>query len=724
MVKDVRNVANITNDSTATVDGYEFEPHYGVSRNSVRDALKEVLDDMVSHKSIHDWDRKLDITPFELLKAAVQTYLRQNESLSLNSLLSRTTVEEIVSIAGAHHRQPAIQQGDNIDGYLLFTKVCLQCQNSESASSACADLSTTPSSATMRRNESIKVLQGRVVFIEEQIVFMERAVLLILFSLYVRLQNEDYTFIHAFIERHLSLRSTFMLPRNWQLMSTPHGDSSRQKFYKRVTLSCHLVYLTSKSNSNSDADAAIIDRYSLFQLRQQSSQTPILKIFKASTSVLLTIVVPEESALRQEEMNLLSNPRGLWTVLVINCPLRLASKTVHEPSMHLTPVAQYVRGIACSVNTLRMNAEEIYDHLKDRLDASENGSLFDDENFTKSESYHWTIKTCDTLRETLASSQRYLERALTKQIKKLCEDVQQTERNGVETWKTRLEEEIYLLEELESQVVALNAQVQESVSLHGVTAVLEARIALQQGHRLKILAYLATIYLPLTASASLYSMAVLPRSATLWSFFVVLILLLLFTVLLGLSFKSLLAKMRTVIWTKSRTTTQTTHWLQILSNIANIILRCTCAPFTALIALPIFEKYVTMLTPSQIYPFTWTTVFTKPTDYPEEMGVNIRGFLYWTYILFRYWPGRLVHHALTRELLFVRDQYRLFFLLGNGVYWYPLGLVRDVFRLFMLPVWLVLVIMIVGMIIVQDTVLGLLCGIILAIFRLGLDCSI
>lgn len=37
--------------------------------------------------------------------------------------------------------------------------------------------------------------------------------------------------------------------------------------------------------------------------------------------------------------------------------------------------------------------------------------------------------------------------------------------------------------------------------LHSVTAVLQARAALQQGERFKMLAYLATLYLPLTATA-------------------------------------------------------------------------------------------------------------------------------------------------------------------------------------------------------------------------------
>jgi hypothetical protein len=37
--------------------------------------------------------------------------------------------------------------------------------------------------------------------------------------------------------------------------------------------------------------------------------------------------------------------------------------------------------------------------------------------------------------------------------------------------------------------------------LHGATAVLEARLAYQQGERIKVLTYLAIIYLPLGTSA-------------------------------------------------------------------------------------------------------------------------------------------------------------------------------------------------------------------------------
>lgn len=53
---------------------FDFEPHYGLSCNSVQDALREVLNDMTTHKCIHNWDPKLDITPLKELITAVLKY--------------------------------------------------------------------------------------------------------------------------------------------------------------------------------------------------------------------------------------------------------------------------------------------------------------------------------------------------------------------------------------------------------------------------------------------------------------------------------------------------------------------------------------------------------------------------------------------------------------------------------------------------------------------------
>lgn len=175
------------------------------------------------------------------------------------------------------------------------------------------------------------------------------------------------------------------------------------------------------------------------------------------------MAIPKESKSCEEETELLTSPEGLWTVLVVNCPSRFAAQ--HEPSQHLTPIAQYIRGVTASLYTQRINAESIYETLIDQIRDCGDHSLFDDEHFTKSTLYHWTIKTCDELRESIASSLRFVRRALDSQINGLCKGIHCREKLGVEYWKQNLEDEIYALEELQAQILALNAQVQESVGL-------------------------------------------------------------------------------------------------------------------------------------------------------------------------------------------------------------------------------------------------------------------
>jgi hypothetical protein len=72
-----------------------------------------------------------------------------------------------------------------------------------------------------------------------------------------------------------------------------------------------------------------------------------------------------------------------------------------ESTQHLTSVAQHLRGIAHSIHMQDLNAEAIYDQLKERLNESDDNSLFDDERFTKSGLYYWTVKTYDELRESM-----------------------------------------------------------------------------------------------------------------------------------------------------------------------------------------------------------------------------------------------------------------------------------------------------------------------------------
>lgn len=100
----------------------DFESHYGVSCHSVRDMLMEILEDMSSHRSVHNWDKKLIITPLRLLATAVRGYVNAS-GYDLNTMLAYSAVDEILTVGGVNHRYPAMQNARGIDGHLFFTKV-------------------------------------------------------------------------------------------------------------------------------------------------------------------------------------------------------------------------------------------------------------------------------------------------------------------------------------------------------------------------------------------------------------------------------------------------------------------------------------------------------------------------------------------------------------------------------------------------------------------------
>lgn len=227
-----------------------------------------------------------------------------------------------------------------------------------------------------------------------------------------------------------------------------------------------MTYLKSVTTSDPFKGSSSVDEEVLFNLRQkETSDGGHTSIVKATTSVLLTIVLPEESVTNQEELDLLTLPQGLWTIMVVNCHERLAKDMEREPTQYLTPLAQFLRGLTYSLRTQNMNAEAIYDRLKERLRDSDDESLFDDEQFTKSTLYHWTVKTCDELRESLMASQRYMTRAFDRKITPLCEkNAHISGQDGLLYWKAEHEAEMHALEELIAQISALCSSVQESVS--------------------------------------------------------------------------------------------------------------------------------------------------------------------------------------------------------------------------------------------------------------------
>lgn len=133
---------------------------------------------------------------------------------------------------------------------------------------------------------------------------------------------------------------------------------------------------------------------------------------------------------REEEVDLLRTPHALWTLLVINCLSEFSSD--HGPRQYLTPIAQYIRGIASSLCTQRINAQSIFEALRDEVKFSDGRDIFDDENFTKSKLYHWAVKACDELSESIVSSLRFIQRVQDSQKDKLCNESHAQERFEVD----------------------------------------------------------------------------------------------------------------------------------------------------------------------------------------------------------------------------------------------------------------------------------------------------
>jgi hypothetical protein len=178
---------------------------------------------------------------------------------------------------------------------------------------------------------------------------------------------------------------------------------------------------------------------------------------------LLTIALPEESQTREEEIGLLTNPKALWTVLIVNGPTGFALDV--ELPEHLSPCAQYVRGITASLYMQRAHAQRILRVLIDHVGETDNDSLFDDEMFTKSELYHWVIKICHELCGSLASNLKFIEKVLDGQINHLCDKAHGYESLGISYWLRKMKEEVYELDKLQTEIHMLREKVQESVSI-------------------------------------------------------------------------------------------------------------------------------------------------------------------------------------------------------------------------------------------------------------------
>ncbi|KAE9369271.1 hypothetical protein N431DRAFT_469196 [Stipitochalara longipes BDJ] len=660
---------------------FEFEMHYDLHSQTFTHVVFEILSDQSTYKHIHNWDEKLFKGPLKAILKDLHRSWGEN-ACTQASLIAYSTIEEVelTSNADSSNAVISVEPLDTVTDvtkYLFFTK-----KPSSKGSSPLATLKTAKLRADKMRREppSIEVAhllspaQGRIIHVKDHISYLERITLLFVYLFCARLQNEDYGFARGFIERHLGLKCEFKLPYHWQEKSPPEIDSSRQKCYKRVTISCHITYLTLSLDGEKENTEDQLDRVRIFpfHLRKSSAESGEISLLKASCSVLLTLCIPEESESCEEEISLLRTPRALWTLLIISCSANFASD--HQTREYLTPIAQYVRGITASLYTQRKNAESIYEDTKNAFRDHSSESIFDDENFTKSTSYHWAVRTCDELNESIASTLRFVRARLESQLDKLCHEAHAYEELGIQYWLQQMKEEIFALEDLQAQILALRGQVQESRNaLHGVTSILETRTALQQGERMKTLAYLATIYLPLSATSSIYSMGVLPKSASFLSFFIVFAILFLLTMLLGINLKKIAQKL------KSR----------------------TFAPESSPVSVYI-KLYMDLLNP-----------YNKPEKISSAHFYRLPELDYWLYLLARWFinglPIVLLRNLVLPEICMPIDQYIMYQHRNNpyvDIKYHWVFFIKDVIRGILIPAWIAVAIGVLGYLLILDILYG------------------
>ncbi|KAJ4300026.1 hypothetical protein N0V90_005275 [Kalmusia sp. IMI 367209] len=101
----------------------DYEMHYGVSQRSVKDIVKEILDDIATQKNIHDWDNKLVQTPFKKLENVIRNYLSKCSQEMLNDLLIQSSVEEVGNTGKNPESFPAMQHDGQVQSHLFFLKV-------------------------------------------------------------------------------------------------------------------------------------------------------------------------------------------------------------------------------------------------------------------------------------------------------------------------------------------------------------------------------------------------------------------------------------------------------------------------------------------------------------------------------------------------------------------------------------------------------------------------
>ncbi|KAH6895992.1 hypothetical protein B0T10DRAFT_545577 [Thelonectria olida] len=707
---------------------FDFEFHYEESSN-IGGVLTHILADLASFKQPQNWDNAQRSNYLKILAANAHRYLFFGKA---GELINCSTAEDVSILNDTVTRQPAILDSSTAK-YFFPLKFNLVENDTDKAIDNGTDNDTDdttddavdqvinefmddePEDATDDntgdppghtnddgeddvKNDAttsdldlpleLRCSRGRIVQIEETASLIRRAPLLLLHVFCLRLQNEDTAFIREFIQRHVGFTHTLKRPSQFQPMTPSDTEANTRICYRRLSYSCHIPHFLLQ-DINGDLPLSELPDLKLieaFKPLQSAAVADSQSLCQLSSSVLLTFFLPEESTSRREELDFLTASPVLWNILTINCIRRRRSNLDENYTALPTPIAQFLGGIHGALQTQRVDEQNIMDALKARLADLDDMSLFDDEDFTKSHLYHWVVKTCDMVCHSISSTLRFVDKTSNSFLKDISAKAHASERPGIEFWSQKWTEAVSDLEELREEFLSCRQDVQERRNaLHGATAVLEARLALQQGQRVKVLTYLAIIYLPLGTAASIYSINPLPESATLVSFFVFLVVLLLATALMGVGITNLMAQTSAVVrnsatsshdsWKSLRQWLKLKYWDRLVAY--SEYLKEVLTPPSEENDLESKEAGLRYEPPAEKY---WVLYIPYAICYIP---------LHFIVIPWMAWPRTLLHRA-----LYCRSMY--------GCSWNFLQAIRDAFIILLSPVAVILFLLLTSLLVLID----------------------
>ncbi|KAF5006868.1 hypothetical protein FDECE_6780 [Fusarium decemcellulare] len=478
-----------------------FQFHYNESSTGGR-LLADIVSDLASFKAPHDWDKLQQTNQLKILAISAKRYLDTLSSGEASELLNYSTVEDVSILNKTVARRPV---DSSTDAYFFPSEFI-------PPEEALASIPDMPAELC-----SMCWSQGRIVDCIVNAKISIAAIACLLFTTSKR-GHGIYSRFHP----------------ETSGLSTSAQDTGP------VPVDDSFGYGRDIGNHAPPPDLRQLEP---FDPMQQAKSEDVMSLCQISSSVLLTFALPEESASRREEVDFLTTPQALWTILTVNC-MRGRSSNLDDPQeAPPTPLAQFLAGIHGALHTQKIDEQHILDTLRFRLADSDDMSLVDDDNFTKSHLYHWVVRTCDKVCHSISTTLRFVDRISKDFVSKLAAEGHAAKPPGIEFWEQKWMEEISDLKDLREEFLSCRQDVQERRNaLHGATAVLEARLAYQQAERMKVLTYLAIIYLPLGASAGIYSINPLPQSATLGSYFIFLVVLFLVTALVGAGMTNLFSK--------------------------------------------------------------------------------------------------------------------------------------------------------------------------------------